>query len=303
MRPLLKPFFSDSKKDKICSVFFKFSFWLVFFCFWKDLSADTLILRNGIEYKNVKTTLGKAAVTIESESGSIINIPISSIKSIKSIPVQWGSGSKSSLTPEEENRTSENDASKDLSKNNRDQSSSSPLKNSEIAKLSFRDAFPSLIPGWSNLYRLGYPTLGALFSISELYLVHLISLYSKPTVRFYDDPLNLLFSYANLDPNVSSQNPKFISLVFSYENASLVKDPISGGYTTPGKIKEGRERAVTGLISVLILDFSITQVISMTIKKKEMVSKESGSFEIKFGSRFRPEVGESESKISLVYYF
>ncbi|AOP32535.1 hypothetical protein A0128_00760 [Leptospira tipperaryensis] len=301
MRNQSKLFFLYRIKGKITSSLFLLCILLLLVVFSRSLQADTVILRNGIEYKNVKTVLGKSAVTIESEVGSIINIPINSIKSIKSIPVQWTNSSKNSLTPENENSTTENDLSKD-SKTNSDKRQSA-LSNLDIAKRSIREALPSLIPGWSNLYLLGYPSLGALFSLTEFYLIHLISVYSKPTVHFYEDPVNLTLAYLNLDPNVSAQNPKFIGLVLSYENASLVKDPISGGYTTPEKIREGRERAATGLLSVLILDFSVTQAISMTRKRKESASKESGSFDIKFGSRFRPEVGESESKISLIYYF
>ncbi|MBM9499326.1 hypothetical protein JWG44_03570 [Leptospira sp. 201903071] len=289
------------KKNNICFFIFILCVSLFFPCFLEDLSADNVILRNGIEYKNVKTVLGKSSVTIESETGSVIHIPIQSIKSIKSVPIQWTNTSKNSLTSEDENAGNGNDLSKD-SKTNSDPRSSAG-SNFETAKQSVREAFPSLIPGWSGLYLLGYPSLGALFSLTELYLVHLISLYSKPAPRFFDDPANFLSAYANLDSNISSENPKFISLVFTYENASLVKDPISGGYTTEEKIKEGRERAVTGLISVLLLDFSVTQAISMVSKRKDKISMESGSFELKFGSRFRPEVGESESKFSLVYYF
>ncbi|RHX92044.1 hypothetical protein [Leptospira stimsonii] len=291
--------FHPNKSVRIA--FFIFCILFFLFGFFKNLSADTLILRNGIEYKNVRTTLGKSNVTLESESGEKLNIPISSIKSIKSLPVQWTNTSRNSLKPEDEN-TTDNDVFQDSSKKRTNQSQSFH-NNVEIARQSIREALPSLIPGWSNLYLLGYPSLGAFFSMSELYLVHLISLYTKPTVHFYDDPVHLLSAYANLDPSVSPQNPKFISLVISYENASLVKDPISGGYTTSEKIKEGKERAITGLLSVLILDFSVTQVISMISKKKERTSMEKGSFELKVGSRFRPEAGESESKVSLVFYF
>ncbi|MBM9577449.1 hypothetical protein JWG45_09815 [Leptospira sp. 201903070] len=294
---------SELYRQKANIKFFIFIFCVspLFPCFLGNLYADNVILRNGIEYKNVKTVLGKFSVTIESETGSVVNIPIHSIKSIKSIPVLWNGVSKDSSKSEDENAGNGNDLSKDSKTNS--ERRSPLLSNSAIVKQSILESLPSLIPGWSNLYRLGYPSLGALFSLTELYLVHMISVYSKPTARFFDDPVNLFSAYRNLDTNVSSENPKFISLVFIYENASLVKDPVSGGYTTQEKINEGRERAATGLISVLLLDFSVTQVISILGKKKEIASKERGSFEIKFGSRFRPEVGESESKFSAIYYF
>lgn len=281
------------------------------------LFADTVILRNGVEYKNVKTILGKTSLKIQTESGGSFSVPVTAIKSIKSIPVQWTGGSEKPgenspveevETTSEENETLVPDSSAATlnSKESSNTKSDSSFKNrTEAARRSILESLPSLIPGWSNLYFLGYPSLGALFSLTELYLVHLVSLYSKNSPGYYEDPVNLAIASANLDPNVSSQNPKFASLFFAYENSSLVKDPISGGYTTQDKVQEGRERSFTGLITVLLLDFSITQMITMNTKMKPQkdIGAEKGSFDIRVGSRFRPEAGEMESKLSFVFYF
>lgn len=97
--------------------FFTFCFLFSLWIFQKPLRRY-LILRNGIESKNVRTTLGKSNVTLESESGDKLNIPISSIKSIKSLPVQWTNSSRNSLKPEDEN-TTDNDPFQDSSKKGR----------------------------------------------------------------------------------------------------------------------------------------------------------------------------------------
>lgn len=281
------------------------------------LFADTVVLRNGVEYKNVKTNLGKTSLKIRTESGSSFNVPITAVKSIKSIPVQWNEKSETSEKPEENASTSVEEVETVLEEEDPPENSSTSIESSngknnssfksrtEAAKISIVESLPSLIPGWSNLYFLGYPSLGALFSLTELYLVHLISLYSKHSPRYYEDPSNLALAYVNLDPNVSSQNPKFASLIFAYENSFLVKDPISGGYTTHDKVREGKERSITGLITVLLLDFSITQMLSMNakLKSEKEVGAEKGSFDIRVGGRLRPESGEMESKLSFVFYF
>ncbi|PJZ57052.1 hypothetical protein CH367_13295 [Leptospira barantonii] len=273
------------------------------------LFADTVVLRNGVEYKNVKTNLGKTSLKIRTESGSTFNVPITAIKSIKSIPVQWeekpgenGPVEEVEAVSEEEDQP-ENPTTSNESLNT--QNDPTFKSRTEAAKLSILESLPSLIPGWSNLYFLGYPSLGALFSLTELYLVHLISLYSKHSSGYYEDPTHLAAAYVNLDPNVSSQNPKFASLVFAYENSFLVKDPISGGYTTHDKVQEGKERSITGLITVLLLDFSITQMLSMNAKfnPQKNIGAEKGSFDIRVGGRMRPEAGEMESKLSFVFYF
>ncbi|WP_135778905.1 hypothetical protein [Leptospira yasudae] len=263
----------------------------------ESVFADTVILRNGIEYRNVKTVLGKSTVKIETEIGTVLNVPISSVKSIKSVPVQWQNRSK---------ETAVDEVGAEESSTDKPQTELSMKSRSAIAKRAILESLPSLIPGWSNLFVLGYPAVGALFSVTELYLVQLISVYSKHSPGYYQDPVNLLIAYNNLSPSVSSSNPQFASLVFAYENLPLVKDPISGGYTTRDKILEGRERSISGLITVLLLDFSISQLVSMTSKlKAQSQSKvEKGSFDIRLGSKFRPEVGgELESRLSFVYYF
>ncbi|MDV6234154.1 hypothetical protein CH379_000720 [Leptospira ellisii] len=261
---------------------------VLFFLFsifgFSGLYADTVILRSGTEYKNVKTILGKSSVKIDTESGSSFQVPISAIKSIKSLPVKWGAPGGATAATET-------------------QTNPGILKNSELMRLTFLGALPSLIPGWSNLYINGHPLIGSLFSIAEIYLVSLVAVYAKPTVTFYEESGNIALAYYNLYPNGLSQNPSFLSLMLVEHQASLVKDPISGGYTTHSKLQDSRERAISGLIGVLLLDFSLTQILSYSAKTKPQTAKESGDFDIRIGGGKSRTDGELESKFSLNFYF
>ncbi|TGK28134.1 hypothetical protein EHQ12_13130 [Leptospira gomenensis] len=265
--------------------FFRTLFLAFSICGFSGLKADTVILRSGTEYKNVKTILGKSSVKIDTESGSSFQVPISSIKSIKSQPVKWSASPSNAVSASETETNPE------------------PLKNSELMRLTFLGALPSLIPGWSNLYINGHPLLGSLFSIAEIYLVSLVSVYAKPTVTFYEESGNIALAYYNLFPNGLSQNPSFAAILVVEQQASLVKDPMSGGYTTHSKLQESRERAISGLIGVLFLDFSLTQILSYSSKTKPQTAKESGDFDIRFGGGKSRTDGELESKFSLNFYF
>lgn len=216
------------------------------------LFSDTVALKSGQEYRNVKTVLGKSAVTISTDDGKTFSVPVAEIKFIKSSPVSW------------EKKVEEENALKPLPgpyAADIPVSSIYPKKRPEFSLL----PLTGLIPVWSPAYQmdssLGKP-IGIFFSASELILsAALISQLSSPPKNYYSDAGNIMTSMYLLYPNLDfSQTPNFAALYYVNQNKHLVSTG-GGRYTTRDQYEAEVDKLSSGLALLLFVDVVVNFVL------------------------------------------
>ncbi len=240
---------------------------LLFFFPILSVFSDTVSLKSGQEYRNVKTVLGKKVVIVNTEDGKSFNVPVADIKYIKSVPVKW-----TSEKSDEQEFSEQADPFKDYPI-----SPIYPKKKPELSLFSLT----GFIPVWSPAYKmdssLGTP-IGVFFSISELFLTGaLISHVANPQKSYYSDSENIITAIYALYPNLDfATAPNFASLYYVNQNRHLVKGP-NGNYTTHTLLQEDVDRLASGLVILLIVDVIVNLALPDFLWRRRPIPKDLNS--------------------------
>lgn len=225
---------------------------------FRGLFADTVVLKDGRRFENVRTRLGRRVVEVQTEDGRRLNFPVRSMQSLRYAPVQWAPGAVDNQTASPSVR----EADRQSGSNDVSETASAPtIGSSEPAVVpgACRSEFPfleGLIPIWTPHYCAGRPYWGLFFSASESLLLWQALLWRNAPVLQNDDFGYTVTGLAGANALPSGTGERFVFLYYWFDQgARTVRHPLSSkGYLSEADYRKRRNASLGLLLSALLLD-------------------------------------------------
>ena len=235
------------------------------------LSADTVLLRSGKKFTNVKTKLSRGQISILTQNGKIYRYSIKSVKKVVPGPVRWKARPKKKVTvkkkaPEKKSKKEVKKktvpAKKEGAVDKNGPGSENPDKVSKQAgKIVYEPSLfagaQGLLPLWSGHYTSGRIWLGAFFSLTEAYALYRLAPYVKQPKDVIQEVQPVLLTAILPPPEGGPADLNRVNaglLSFTYlTSEGLVLDPTSGsGFLNQRQFLNNR-RQFAGLLLVALL--------------------------------------------------
>lgn len=222
-----------------------------------SLPADTLILRNGKRYTNVKSRIVEKKIFITLKNGRTLTFPAASVKSVVPGVVNWKKP-EPVQKPEPEKKTELEKKTESVQHNS---------NRGSIFKNPYMMAAQSLVPGWSGLYLTDHYLYGILLGSLELYTSYRLSPYlSAPIPR--ENNLFEIFLISGPPPHGFRLKPEELyPLIASFNEVNAP----GGRYTSRSSYMENRTHFSTALAGLLLIDAVVSFIIA---RESENLSKQ-----------------------------
>lgn len=234
----------------------------------RNVGADTLELRNGQRFENVKTTVRGGRIYVTEQNGRTRSFPAKQVGAIIPSAVNWPEAPKKAepvapkTTPEV--KPKEEKASPKV-ENKAEHPAEKPSTAGSLRSAMAWSMAEGMVPLWSGLYRRDRFTLGAMFTTLELYAIARLAPWLRPPEPWQQSSLQQVgvLSFLVLPPGAPQPPPGsippfngnfFRDTYFLIATQNLVEHPLRAQRMKQGDFDRTRALRMVGLALVLAAD-------------------------------------------------